>query len=85
MAREQGFDPLALKGSYAGAMGMGQFIPSSFRAYAVDFDADGRADIWQSRADAIGSVATTSASMAGSTARTSWCARARSARSRRSA
>ena len=57
MAREQGFDPLALKGSYAGAMGMGQFIPSSFRAYAVDFDGDGHADIWQSRADAIGSVA----------------------------
>jgi len=57
MAREQGFDPLALRGSYAGAMGMGQFIPSSFRAYAVDFDGDGHADIWTSRADAIGSVA----------------------------
>jgi membrane-bound lytic murein transglycosylase B len=57
MVREQGFDPLALKGSYAGAMGMGQFIPSSFRAYAVDFDADGHADIWNSRADAIASVA----------------------------
>jgi membrane-bound lytic murein transglycosylase B len=38
-------------------MGMGQFIPSSFRAYAVDFDGDGRADIWNSRTDAIGSVA----------------------------
>ena len=57
MAREQGFDALQLKGSYAGAMGMGQFIPSSFRAYAVDFDGDGHADIWNSRADAIGSVA----------------------------
>ncbi|MCG3169376.1 MAG: Membrane-bound lytic murein transglycosylase B [Pseudomonadales bacterium] len=57
MAREQGFDPLSLLGSYAGAMGMGQFIPSSFRAYAVDFDGDRRADIWNSRADAIGSVA----------------------------
>lgn len=57
MAREQGFDPLTLKGSYAGAMGMGQFIPSSFRAYAVDFDGDGHADIWNSRSDAIGSVA----------------------------
>ena len=57
MAREQGFDALQLKGSYAGAMGMGQFIPSSFRAYAVDFDGDGRADIWNNRADAIGSVA----------------------------
>lgn len=57
MTREQGFDPLVLKGSYAGAMGMGQFIPSSFRAYAVDFDGDSRADIWNSRSDAIGSVA----------------------------
>lgn len=57
MAREQGFDPMSLLGSYAGAMGMGQFIPSSFRAYAVDFDGDQRADIWNSRADAIGSVA----------------------------
>ena len=57
MVREQGFDVLSLRGSYAGAMGMGQFIPSSFRAYAVDFDGDGRADIWSSRADAIGSVA----------------------------
>lgn len=57
MAREQGFDPVSLLGSYAGAMGMGQFIPSSFRAYAVDFDGDHRADIWNSRADAIGSVA----------------------------
>lgn len=57
MVREQGFDPLSLRGSYAGAMGMGQFIPSSFRAYAVDFDGDGHADIWNSRTDAIGSVA----------------------------
>lgn len=57
MAREQGFDPISLMGSYAGAMGMGQFIPSSFRAYAVDFDGDHHADIWNSRADAIGSVA----------------------------
>ena len=57
MTREQHFDPLQLMGSYAGAMGMGQFIPSSFRAYAVDFDGDGRVDIWRSRPDAIGSVA----------------------------
>jgi membrane-bound lytic murein transglycosylase B len=57
LAREEGKDPLALVGSYAGAMGYGQFIPSSYRAYAVDFDGDGRRDIWDNRADAIGSVA----------------------------
>lgn len=57
LTREQGLDPLSLKGSYAGAMGYGQFMPSSYRAYAVDFDADGIADIWNNPADAIGSVA----------------------------
>lgn len=57
MTREQGFDPAELKGSYAGAMGMGQFIPSSFRSFAVDFDGDGKADIWNNTTDAIGSVA----------------------------
>ncbi len=46
-----------LKGSYAGAMGTGQFISSSYRNYAVDFDNDGVRDLWNSRADAIGSVA----------------------------
>ncbi len=50
-------DPLALKGSYAGAMGQPQFISSSFRRYAVDFDGDGVRDIWNNSADAIGSVA----------------------------
>jgi len=57
MSREERFDPRTLKGSYAGAMGMPQFISSSFRSYAVDFDGDGRRDLWGSTADAIGSVA----------------------------
>ena len=46
-----------LKGSYAAAMGVGQFISSSYRNYAIDFDNDGIRDLWNSRADAIGSVA----------------------------
>lgn len=57
LAREQKQDPLALTGSYAGAMGYGQFIPSSYRHYARDFDGDGFADIWQNKEDAIASVA----------------------------
>jgi membrane-bound lytic murein transglycosylase B len=57
LAREQGLPADELLGSYAGAMGYGQFMPSSFRAYAVDFDADGTADIWNNAVDAIGSVA----------------------------
>lgn len=57
MTREQGLDPSALKGSYAGAMGYGQFISSSYRHYAVDFDDDGVADILDNPVDAIGSVA----------------------------
>jgi membrane-bound lytic murein transglycosylase B len=57
MTREQGLDPTKLKGSYAGAMGYGQFISSSYRHYAVDFDDDGVADILENPVDAIGSVA----------------------------
>ncbi|PLW84077.1 lytic murein transglycosylase B [Kineobactrum sediminis] len=57
LTREQGLDPLSLNGSYAGAMGYGQFMPSSYRSYAVDFDDDGVIDIWRNPVDAIGSVA----------------------------
>jgi len=57
MTREEKVDPRTLKGSYAGAMGMPQFISSSFRAYAVDFDGDGKRNLWDSTEDAIGSVA----------------------------
>ncbi|NEV62557.1 lytic murein transglycosylase B [Thiorhodococcus minor] len=57
LAREEDIEPAELRGSYAGAMGLPQFIPSSYRAYAVDFDADGRRDLWGSKADVIGSVA----------------------------
>lgn len=56
-AREAAIDPLEPRGSYAGAMGLPQFMPSSIRHYAVDFDGDGRIDLAGSAADAIGSVA----------------------------
>lgn len=57
LTRANGLDPLALEGSYAGAIGIPQFMPSSYRAYAVDFDDDGKADLAGNPADAIGSVA----------------------------
>jgi peptidoglycan lytic transglycosylase B len=57
LTREESVDPKVALGSYAGAMGAGQFIPSSYRAYAVDADADGKRDLWSNWNDALGSVA----------------------------
>ena len=57
LAREQAVDPLSLTGSYAGAMGIPQFMPESYRKYAIDFNQDERVDIWAEPVDAIGSVA----------------------------
>ena len=56
MARKEGLDPAKPVGSFAGAMGLGQFMPSSFLQWAVDFNGDGRRDLWDAE-DAIGSVA----------------------------
>ena len=57
LAREAGLDVFALRGSYAGAIGIPQFMPGSLRRYAVDFNGDGRIDLSRSAADAVGSVA----------------------------
>ena len=57
LSREEGFNPESLEGSIAGAMGYGQFMPDSYRKYAVDFDSDGVRDILTNPVDAIGSVA----------------------------
>jgi len=56
MTRNEGMDPFEPSGSYAGAMGLGQFMPSSFHRFAIDFDGDGRRDLWNP-VDTIGSVA----------------------------
>ena len=56
-ARENNLDPATITGSYAGALGKPQFISSSYRNYAVDFDGDNYSDLWKSNADVIGSVA----------------------------
>ena len=57
LCQEEGMDYLTPLGSYAGAMGMPQFMPSSYRKLAADGDGDGKRDIWQNPADAIASVA----------------------------
>ena len=57
LTSRSGADPLAIRGSYAGALGLPQFMPSSWTKFAVDFDGDGRIDLFGSPADAIGSVA----------------------------
>jgi len=57
LAKEEKLDPSHIKGSYAGAMGKSQFISSSYRHYAVDFDGNGARDLWDSNEDVIGSVA----------------------------
>jgi membrane-bound lytic murein transglycosylase B len=56
LARDLGLDPLAVKGSYAGAMGAPQFMPSSYRRYAVDANADGHIDLWRNWSDVCASV-----------------------------
>lgn len=57
LAQDQGISPLVPKGSFAGAMGLPQFMPGSYRRFAIDFDSDGHTDLWRSQADVIGSVA----------------------------
>src|SRR5882672_1756625 len=56
LCREQRIDPAAQRGSFAGALGLPQFMPASIRRFALDFDGDGRVDLMRSAADAIGSV-----------------------------
>ena len=57
LASEEDLPASEVTGSYAGAMGMGQFMPSSYREYSVDFDGDGKRDLWRSTPDVVGSVA----------------------------
>ena len=57
LCKENNYDPLSIKGSYAGAFGQTQFIPSSFREYAVSFDGDDRRDVFESTPDILASIA----------------------------
>ncbi len=57
LCRKEGIDPFSVNSSYAGAFGVPQFIPSSFLNYAVDFDKDGKTDLWNSKGDIFASVA----------------------------
>ncbi|MDH3328780.1 MAG: lytic murein transglycosylase [Desulfobulbaceae bacterium] len=57
LCKENGVDPKVVKGSYAGAFGQTQFIPSSFRSYAVSFDGDAKRDVWNSVPDVLASIA----------------------------
>jgi membrane-bound lytic murein transglycosylase B len=57
LAREQRWDPWTIKGSFAGAMGMPQFMPSSYRSQAIDYNGNGKINLWTEPADIIGSVA----------------------------
>jgi len=57
LCRENGMDPHGVKGSYAGAFGQTQFIPSSFRQYAISFDGDNKRDVWGSVPDVLASIA----------------------------
>ncbi len=56
LCREERIDPLALTGSYAGAFGVPQFMPSSYRRFALDYDSDGKKDLWNSKPDILASV-----------------------------
>src|SRR5262249_1032187 len=57
LCREQNWDRVTVKGSFAGAMGLAQFMPGSYRRYGIDYDGDGRIDLWSNSSDVIGSVA----------------------------
>ena len=57
LAKQMNREPTSYKGSYAGAMGWPQFMPSSWRKHAIDFDGDGKIDLWQSQSDMVGSIA----------------------------